>query len=49
MRRRVEQRAAAAHAVPEVLLCNSWIFRGLFCNFYMLENVFKLLFFYVML
>jgi len=38
------RRAATAPAVPEDLLSNSWIFRGLFCNFYMLEYVFKLLF-----
>jgi hypothetical protein len=27
------RRAAIIPAVPEVFLCNSWIFKGLFCKF----------------
>jgi len=36
------RRAATAPTFPEVLLCISWMFRGPFCNFYMLEHVFKI-------
>jgi hypothetical protein len=38
------RRAATVPIFPKVLLYSSWIFRGLFCNFfYMLEYVSKLL------
>jgi hypothetical protein len=40
------RRTTTVSTFLEVFLCNSWNFRGLFCNFYMLEYVFKLLVFF---
>jgi hypothetical protein len=34
-----EPRAATVLALLEVFLCNSWIFRGLFCNFWIVYYV----------